>query len=170
MKDKRLEILNVLKQNMIDGYEFEEIDFLSEFEIGINKLFEEVEEVYRASSGLMISDKKINILDRTRKNSIEYDVIKLVYKTAKKELTSIIIGKEQVIVSLIMMFIQSNLPEVKEVYGFSSEEIRALNDIEIYEILKSSFEYIVELQNEVEDINPFYDMAYKITDLLEQVL
>lgn len=170
MKDKRLEILNVLKKNMIDGYEFEEIDFLSEFEIGINKLFEEVEEVYRASSGLMISDKKINILDRTRKNSIEYDVIKLVYKTAKKELTSIIIGKEQVIVSLIMMFIQSNLPEVKEVYGFSSEEIRALDDIEIYEILKSSFEYIVELQNEVEDINPFYDMAYKITDLLEQVL
>lgn len=170
MKDKRLEILNVLRKNMIDGYEFEEIDFLSEFEIGINRLFEEIEEVYRASSGLMISDKKINILDRTRKNSIEYDVIKLVYKTAKKELTSIIIGKEQVIVSLIMMFIQSNLPEVKEVYGFSSEEIRALNDIEIYEILKSSFEYIVELQNEVEDINPFYDMAYKITDLLEQVL
>lgn len=170
MKDKRLEILNVLRKNMIDGYEFEEIDFLSEFEIGINRLFEEIEEVYRASSGLMISDKKIDILDRTRKNSIEYDVIKLVYKTAKKELTSIIIGKEQVIVSLIMMFIQSNLPEVKEVYGFSSEEIRALNDIEIYEILKSSFEYIVELQNEVEDINPFYDMAYKITDLLEQVL
>lgn len=170
MNEKRIEILEVLRKNMVDDYEFVGIDFLSEVEIGINKLFAEIEEVYRASSGLMISDKKINVLDRTRKNSIEYDVIKLVYKTAKKELTSIIIGKQQVIISLIMMFIQSNLPEVKEVYGFSSDEIRALNDIEIYEIIKNSFEYIMELQNEVEDINPFYDMAYKIKDLLEQVL
>lgn len=170
MKEKRLEILNVLKNNMVDGYELEDIDFIDEFEIGIMELFEEIDDIYKASGGLMISEKEFEHIDKQRANTDEFEILKLLYKTIKKELTSIIYGRQQIIQSLTMMFIQSGLPEVEEVYGFTSEEINELPSQTIYEIVKEGYEYLNEIRDDVEDINPLYDMADKITELLGQVL
>lgn len=170
MKDKRLEILNVLKHNMVDGYELEDIDFLDELEIGLMELFEEIDDIYKASGGLMISKKEFEYIDKQRRKSVEFEVLKLLYRTAKQELTTIIIGRQQVIQSLTMMFIQSGLPEVEELYGFTSEEINELPTLTIYEIVKAGYEYLEEIRDDVEDINPLYDMADKINELLGQVL
>jgi len=170
MKDKRLEILNVLKHNMVDGYELVDIDFIDEFEIGLMELFEQIDDIYTASGGLMISEKEFEHLDSQRENSVEFDVLMMLYETMKKELTTIIIARQQIIQSLTMMFIQSGLPEVEEIYGFTSEEINQLPTLTIYEIVKEGYEYLEEIREDVEDINPLYDMADKITELLGQVL
>ena len=118
----------------------------------------------------MISEKEFEHIDKQRENTDEFEILKLLYKTIKKELTSIIYGRQQIIQSLTMMFIQSGLPEVEEVYGFTSEEINELPSQTIYEIVKEGYEYLNEIRDDVEDINPLYDMADKITELLEQVL
>lgn len=174
-------LIEILKENLKEKYDFNTGDNQKDISNCINILYKEIYQMYKVGLSIqdsvdyidsIIEDNELNLCPFCAdKENSNYATLQNILQTGLGELERIHTAKEVNLYCILTIMIQSNLQGIECLFDYTADEINSLSDNQTISVITKAHEKLIEKALSSKDYIDYFSFIVRlINEELDEVL